>query len=102
MPKQTKKQLSEVMALILEGRDQTPAIKRLKLRLRDLGPNAKDEVHQFRQLQKACREDPELAAALADVKITDLPTRNTLRPDQDTGRFIQAFNHFLETHWEED
>jgi len=101
MPKQTKEQLAEVMALIFAMRADSPAIRKLKLRIRDLGGNAKDEVAQFRQLQKACREDAELVAALAAVKITDIPTRNTLRPDEDTGRFIQAFNHMLETRWED-
>jgi hypothetical protein len=101
MPKQTKEQLAEVMALIFEGRGDSPAVRRLKLRIRDLGDNAKDEVAQFRQLQKACREDPELAEALAAVKITDLPTRDVVRPDETTGRYIQAFNHMLETRWEE-
>ena len=100
MPKQTKEQLAEVMALIFEGRADSPAVRKLKLRIRDLGDNNKDEVVQFRQLQKACREDPELAGALASVNITDIPTRNVLRPDEDTGRYIQAFNHMLETRWE--
>ena len=100
MSKQTTKQLAEVMALILEGRGETPTVRRLKLRLRDMGKNAKDEVDQFRQLQKACREDPDLAAALAAVKITDLTTRNTIKPDEATARFIQAFNEMLEEHWE--
>ena len=48
MSKQTTEQLVEVMALILEGRGTTPAVRRLQLRLRDLGKNTKDEVLQFR------------------------------------------------------
>ena len=100
MSKQTTEQLVEVMALILEGRGTTPAVRRLQLRLRDLGKNTKDEVLQFRQLQKACREDPELAEELASVKITDIATRDVISPDEDTARFIQAFNEMLEEHWE--
>ncbi len=100
MSKQTEEQLAEAMALVLIGRKDTPAIKRLKLRIRDLGRNVRDEVRQFRQLQKACRKDAELAAALAAVGAADLPDRNTVTPSEETGKIIQAFNRMLETHWE--
>ncbi len=100
MSAQSEEQLAEAMGLVLLGMEQTPTIKRLKLRLRDLGRNARDEVRQFRQLQKACRADQELAGALAAVGAADLPDRDLRVPSDETGRLIQAFNRMVEKHWE--
>ena len=67
----------------------------------DMGQRHKDEIRQFRQLQKACREDQELARELAEAGLGPVATMNTLRPDEKTGRLVQAFNRMIEDHWED-
>lgn len=93
-------QLAEAIRAILEPRAATPLVKRLRVRLRDLGKDQRDEVTQFRQLQKACREAPELAQAFAAAGFGDVTSVDPRVPDPKTGAFIQAFNRFVETFWE--
>lgn len=93
-------QLAQALALILDSFEGTAAHKRLHNRLRDLGSNVRDEVVQFRQLQKAVRESPELRQALEALGYGDLATLDTVRPDERTGLVIQAFNRMVEEQWD--
>jgi hypothetical protein len=54
----------DALTRVLTERQDTPAVKRLRFRIRELGENAHDEVKQLDQLRKACREDPALSAAI--------------------------------------
>lgn len=93
---QVAKRLHEVFAVF----DKEPAIRRLRVRLRDLGRNANDEVAQFRLLQKACRESDELAAALGGLDYIGIPEVNPRKPDAKSGELIQGFNRMIEDYWE--
>ena len=76
-------------------------MKKLRVRVRDLGPDRGDEVQQFRQLQKACRELPALALALRDAGFGDVAAVDARVPDPKTGALVQAFNRFIEARWED-
>lgn len=97
----SERELAERIAAILARFEATPTLRRLRLRVRELGANQRDEVLQFQQFQKACRESPELTAALAGLGLGDLSKVNPRVPDAATGAAIQAFNRFVETRWTE-
>lgn len=93
--------LSAAIAAILERFATSVIFKRLRLRVRELGDNQRDEVAQFKQLQRACREAPDLQKAFIDAGIGDLTRADPRAPDVKTGAVIQAFNRFVEARWEE-
>ncbi len=94
-------ELSAAIAAILEHFAATVTFKRLRVRVRELGDNQRDEVAQFRLLQRSCREDAELLKAFADAGLGDLTKADARRPDAKAGAVIQAFNRFVESRWEE-
>ncbi len=93
-------QLAAAIQAVIDPFAATPLIKRLRVRLRDLGKDQRDEVTQFRQLQKACREEPKLAQAFAAAGFGDVTSVDPRIPDPKTGAFVQAFNRFVESNWE--
>lgn len=95
----TEEEVATALHAALAKFEATPAIKRLRVRLRELGAHVKDETEQLRQLQKACRESPEIAAALRDAGFGDVATRNARQVDAETGALVQGFNRMVETHW---
>ena len=67
------------------------------------GHNVLDEVAQFRELQRICREVPVLEETLARAgfgRIVD-PT-NPMAMTPEMGRVVQAFNRMIEEFWEEE
>lgn len=100
MDSNVETQFAEAIRAVIEPLAATPPIKRLRVRLRDLGKDQRDEVTQFRQLQKACREDPKLAQAFAAAGFGDVAAADPRLPDPKVGALVQAFNRFVETHWE--
>jgi hypothetical protein len=101
MDQAAESQLATLLSALIERHAATPPIKRLRLRIRELGDNDRDEVQQFRQLQKACRELPEFAQGLKDAGFGDVATLDPRVPDPKTGALVQAFNRFVEARWEE-
>lgn len=92
-----------VAAMLLEVLapfESQPVVRRLRVRLRDLGDNARDEGAQFRALQRAVRESPELAKAFSDRGFGDVTLVDPRRPGPVGGALIQAFNRLVETRWE--
>ena len=85
---------------ILNDTAEAEVLAALRDRLRILGRNAGDEVLQFRELQKACRDSPRLAAAYLQASLGAIAEMDTLRVTPDVGRLIQAFNRAIETYWE--
>ncbi len=88
----------ELLAAVLLGRQDTPAVKRLRIRVRELGDNARDEVAQFELLRKACREDRELAAAIIAAGLPDLSVSGSVITPE-LGPVVQAFNDVIEEVW---
>jgi hypothetical protein len=101
MDQAAEAQLATLLSALIERHAASPAIKRLRLRVRELGDNDRDEVQQFRQLQKACRELPELAQSLKEAGFGDVAALDPRLPDPKTGALVQAFNRFVEASWEE-
>ena len=97
----TEAELAAVIEQTLARFEATPIFKRLRLRVRELGDDQRDEVLQFKQLQRACRESPELLQAFAAAGFGDLTKADARAPDAKTGAVIQAFNRFVESRWEE-
>ncbi len=93
--------LSELIHQCLAARGEAPSVARLRLRLRDLGPNCLDEVLQLRQLQKACQDDAQLSEALIAAGVGDVASMDTRRADPEIGALVQAFNLYVERHLEE-
>lgn len=99
MAAMTEEEVATALHAALAQFEATPVIKRLRQRLRDLGGHAKDEIEQFRQLQRACRESPEVAAALRDAGLGDVATRDSRQVDAETGALVQGFNRMIEARW---
>ncbi len=93
-------ELAAAVGAILTRFEPTPIIKRLKVRLRELGDDVRDEVAQFKQLQRACRESPDLSRAFEAEGFGDLTRVDPRAPDARAGAVIQAFNRFVEARWE--
>ncbi len=85
----------------LQRHEGEPFYKRLRVRLREMGSNVLNEQKQFRTLQRACRECPELAEELKEAGLGDIAAMDTLLPDPKTANLIQAFNTMVERHWED-
>lgn len=94
------KDLAEYLTKVFKELEDELVVRRLRSRLRELGPNCKDEVKQFRQLQKACREEARLAEALDQAGYKDAGTVSPSSLDAQTGPLIQAFNQVVEQLWE--
>jgi hypothetical protein len=88
-------QFQEILAPFKGGVTQ----KRMALWLKKLGRNAKDEVLQFRVLQRACSENEELKAAFEAAGFGDITEIDTIHVTPQTARLIQAFNHMIESRW---
>jgi hypothetical protein len=101
MDARTENELSAALAAILERFTATVIFKRLRVRIRELGDNQRDEIAQFKQLQRACREAPDLSKAFVDAGFGDLTKADARAPDAKTGAVVQAFNRFVESRWEE-
>lgn len=94
---------SAIAALLLEAiapLEDRPELRRLKLRLRELGPNARDEVAQFRLLQRAARESQDLSKSLGDKGFGDITAVDPRNPGPLGGALVQAFNRLVEARWE--
>ena len=93
--------LAALIGQILSRFEAAPIFKRLRVRVRELGDDQRDEVLQFKQLQRACRESPELLDAFKAAGFGDLTKADPRAPDAPTGAVVQAFNRFVEARWEE-
>ncbi len=82
-------------------RNEGPPMIRLRMRLRELGKDARDEGQQFRLLQRACRESADLARDLEESGLGKVAQMGPHPPSEKRGRLIQAFNQIVEDHWEE-
>lgn len=91
--------LAGEFARVLGGFEGQPILKRLKIRLNEADGDRNDEVAQFRQLQRACRESAELDAALTAAGLGPLQTMNPRDTDPKVGALVNAFNRFLEANW---
>lgn len=101
MPPTNEATLADQVAALLARFEPTPIFKRLRLRVRELGDDQRDELLQFKQLQRACRESPELLDAFKAAGFGDLTKADPRAPDAPTGAVVQAFNRFVEARWEE-
>lgn len=91
---------AERLYTIIEGFEGTPPYRRLRIRLRELGKNQRDEVRQFRILQRACRESPELEGAIVEAGFSAPSGLSPLQLHKEGGVLVQAFNSVAEDHWE--
>ena len=85
------------IAAILADHGDDPAVRRLRIHIRELGDNQLDEWSQFRELQKACRQSEALSAAFEAVygRIQDLRIGQPA-----AGPLVQGFNRLIEEEWE--
>lgn len=74
----------------------TPVLRRLAVRVRELGENQLDEAMQLRPLQRACAEEPALAAALREAGFGEVATMDTRHVTAETGALVQAWNRVIE------
>lgn len=95
----SESELAAKVGEILTRHESSLIFKRLRVRIRELGNAGNDEVAQFKQLQRACRESPELLADFVDNGFGNLTTANPRAPDAATGAVVQAFNRFIEASW---
>ncbi len=91
--------LIATLARVLAEHEATPAVRHLHTRVRDLGADALDEVEQFRQLQKACRELPALNDALVAAGLPDVAKAAIHPVVPEVGAVVQAFNRVVEEVW---
>lgn len=92
--------VASMLAEILAPFEVQPVVKRLRVRLRELGDNARDETAQFRALQRAVKESPELAKSFRDKGFGDITQVDPRSPGPVGGALIQAFNRLVESRWE--
>ena len=78
------------------------SVKRMKLRIRERGDDQLDEVRQFAELARACRESAALADAFSDAGLDGLADLDLRAVAPRTGVLIQAFNRLVEECWEEE
>ncbi len=100
IPPDQEAALAAQLEAVLVQFEAQPIGRRLRVRLRELGDNVRDEVAQFRQLQRACRESPELAAAFVAAGFGDLTTVDPRQPNPVVGAITNAFNRFVEARWQ--
>ena len=93
--------MAETLARVLEGFEGTPTLRRLRLRVREIGANDHDELAQFHLLQRACREDPALAAAFEQAGLGAVAELHLGGAGRRMGDLVQAFNRMVEARWEE-
>lgn len=101
----TEELLSERLEAVLTGSSAAESWdpisrRRLAHRLAEIERDADLEVHQFRALQQAVRESPDLKHALDAAGFPGLADRDTRRVNPETGLLIQAFNRLIEGGWE--
>jgi len=99
IPPEQESALAARIEAVLVAFEGQPIFRRLKVRIAELGPNARDEVAQFRQLQRACRESPELLAAFVAAGFGDLTTADPRQANPIVGALTNAFNRFVEARW---
>lgn len=92
--------IAALLSEVITPFESQPVIRKLRVRLRELGDNARDEVAQFRQLQRAVRESPALAKAFSDKGFGDLTAVDPRNPGPLGGAVVQAFNRLVEGRWE--
>ena len=92
--------IAALLSEVITPFEAQPVIRKLRVRLRELGDNARDEVAQFRQLQRAVRESPELAKAFSDKGFGDLTAVDPRNPGPLGGAVVQSFNRLVEDRWE--
>lgn len=92
----SEEELANVMRNALAPLADAPAMRRMKIRLGDMGDNVLDEVQQFRQLQKFARMEPDLNNALIAAGLPDVTTLSVLPPTPEVGQLVQAFNRLVE------
>lgn len=92
--------IAALLSEVITPFEAQPVIRKLRVRLRELGDNARDEVAQFRQLQRAVRESPELAKSFSDKGFGDLTAVDPRNPGPLGGAVVQAFNRLVEERWE--
>jgi hypothetical protein len=90
--------LADRLHAALEGVSSLSAVRRLRIRMAELDPNSLDEVRQYRQLQRAVREEPALQDALDGLGWPDVAERHPVT-DPSVGPLVQAFNRMIEEHW---
>ncbi len=91
-------ELARRMAQILHTFDHQAVVRRLRVRLHDLRHQSKDEPLEFRQLQKALREDEELLSAFESAGLTGLLAVDTRAGGPEAGPLINAFNLCVENY----
>jgi len=94
----TENETARAIDRILSDHADDPAVKRLRVRIHELGDNQTDEWEQFRQLQKACRESEALSQAFESTlgKLQDLRVGQP-----EAGELVQGFNWLIESEWED-
>ena len=95
----TEIELAAVLDEVIEQFTEPGTLRRLKRRVRELGAEVRDEVQQFRLLQRACDESRDLGRALATSGLGIVASMDTRRVSPETGRLIQAFNRLVEEKW---
>ncbi len=98
-PQPEKERADQLLAVIEQFADEH-VYRRLRIRVKEHGANQIDEVLQFRELQKACRENAELADAIEAAGFGRIVELDTRRVSADTGAMVQVFNRLVEDHWE--
>lgn len=88
---------ARLIANILGDHADDAEVRRLRIRVHDLGENQTDEWAQFRQLQKACRASPALSAAF-EAEFGKLEVMSIGNPE--AGAVVQGFNRLIEEDWE--
>jgi hypothetical protein len=92
-------ELAAALGEVLRAMATDPAVKRLRMRTRELGANVGDEVAQFRLLVRAAGESPRLNAALEGCGFRDLARFDPRKPAAVHGELVQVFNRFVEDEW---
>lgn len=96
----SEQRVAEVLYEVVQAFQDEPVWKRMRMRLRELGANCKDEQKQFRVLQRACREDAEFKVTL-DARVGfDITAFDPRKPDPRMGLMMQGFNHMVEDMWD--
>lgn len=93
--------LAATLRVVIDHFEGQPFYRRMRLRIRELGENAKDEQAQFRVLKRACRDEPALAERLMKRGFPNPLDVNSRVPEGLEGALIQAFNHVIERDWED-
>ncbi len=103
MPSELHKEgrVAERMSGVFEAFEDEPVLGRLRVRLRELGRDQRDELLQFRLLQRACREEPRLGEALCEAGFDVLAEAGHGAISPEGGSIVQVFNRMIEERWED-